>query len=753
MTHKATEALALSLICILIIIKSVEVEGSMVWTEFETRDPVFMDRASNITFLTTYGQYFVSKAEGAIKYEWLNGLMLSPSTKFIIQYLDGDDWESFELGQPTFLEVTDLFCQWRQPVVNGSQQKGYAVTETVFSEHSPPKLSIFYGVPENLDFDFRITFKVAMPQAWNYFVSGKDFVNMPKGSDLSLIRQQLRIVESPEKSCLQLLVDWSDYGETEVLLRGSTVTVIFADNDREVDPTVVGTTTAQNGLQMPMQEKLFFVHDLYWLFFCNGSHIVYQTSSDGTTWSSATDVVAGTEGYCFSAWTNSSHIQYVRSDGDTIYYRMGATFSNGSIIWVSTEKSVYVDSNYVFYPIITVDSDGFAWVSFSNGSVFSVAPMVIKNNWRNGSWQDSSGFPHQLKSTTGLNYVLQTVALSNSKVVCLYQKVGAQLWSKLWNGSHWESEETIDSTTKTRINAVVSQDDIHAVYLDDNSDLIYTVKANGSSWSDGLTLQTSLSSSDSLRISHDGTNLFVFWAQTHSNYKYFRFRAFVSGQWLSMFHWMQAPDVVTFNFVGVKDKPNCVAFILGSSSPYDVYFALFEHNATVSDFIIYSTNSDFPIQTPAWDAVEKKLTFYGQGQLTVDVGSVGQPFSIHDGESFLSWSTSGSNITFSATGSSLTVSWLSTSDVYSVSSERNQTAKDKVSDDFEPVVSPLGKFGMYILFASMGIVALSGVVVKATSGKKISRKPKGNSATRKGRLTGGSSYKGVKPSGARRKKR
>jgi len=750
----------LSIICI------PQLQASVVWTEFDLRAPVFSDRASNITYLTSFGQYIFSKETGAIQYVYLNGTVLSPSTKFIVQYLEaGDSWEDFELSQPEFLEVKNELLQWRQTVKNGSQGHGVIVFNSVFSDESPPKLSAVWNKLESYDVTFRILFKVTIPQAWEYFINGEEFVNIPKTSALSLVRKKVKIVESPERSVLRLLVDWSDYGEAIVELKGSTVTVVFGINLNEVDPTVSGTAIDSSATSQTQQRKIQYVNGRYWAFFADTTNNgVFMSSSDGETWQNKTSIGDVNEkGFYLSTWANSTHLAYVRSDANKLFYRLGAPQSNGSITWLDSEQEVWNPTEPMVYPVLEHDSNGKPFIAVMNYSTGVEASIsVVKSDLANGTWSTSSGHPLELIGFGSLWKLPSIASLTSAKMYVFLSCANGTVYGRQWNTTAWESAEVV-ATGAFRVSVVSINDDLHVVYSTAPTPNAIKYKSKtGASWSSATTLETGLTVAQ-VALLKDGLKLFAVWSD---NAKNIYVKGLLAGSWTSSVYWTRQTNLAQNSISAMYQKIGSKAGAIwtsGGSSPFTVSFLEFDYIDTVSSFSIYNTDNALPVTSPAWDEVNKKLSFNSAGNLTVDAGSLGQPVTVWDGQDFLSWSMSGSNISFTATGSTIEVSWVWTPDVETIGTgEPEEDEEMEIFEDGEPIGVDWANWGLYGLVAGMAVVTVGGIASALTKRKgsrkvtgktmKVKTQPSGKGTNKVIKVKGSKAYGGVKPKGVGRKK-
>jgi len=749
----------LSIVCI------PQSQASIVWTEFEPRAPMYSDRASNITYLTSFGQYVVSKDTGAIQYVYLNGSILSPSTKFVLQYLQSQDsWEDLEFAQPVFTDVQNDLCQWRQTVLNGSQTLGYVVTNCLFSDESPPKLSIVWDYGGMEELTFRFTFKVTIPQAWEYFINGEEFVNIPKSSALSLVRKKVRVVESPESSLLQLLVDWSDYGDAIVMLKGSSVTVVFGRGLSQIDPTVVGQSSRVHATSHSFQRHLQYMAGRWHVFYATLGEMVTQNSVTGQTgnWTDASTIrTPATDAFKFSTTSNGTHFYYAYASGSAgqpLKYRRATPETNGTLTWSTSEISASPNGE-LYYPSIAVDSNGYPYIAyfFADAVTNRTNPYITKSSWNNGSWSTASGYPMGLSSTNDTWYV-QVVPLSSGRMYALYATDGEKILGKLYNGSAWGSEETVSSLNVwvgEGMCADTEGDDIHLVYTRQTPKWLYYLKRTyGTGWS----TETVINDSESFpaTMSVDGSKVYVFW-QANS---VLRFKAYIGGSWSQMFSWVTDTFALALSLNSVVNISNGKNGIIWTDDIKRVKFEKMNFSDTASSFTVWSTNNDYPVESASWDDTNKKLSFWGFGDLTVDAGSYGQPYSIWDGSEFLSWSVSGSNITFTVTDTDIEISWVWTSET-----ETRGTGEEELEEEAEEV-EPTGvdwaQWGLYGLIGGMVIVTMGGIASALTK-KKGSRKatgkvvrvktqPSGKGTNKAIKVKGSQAYGGRKPKGVGRKK-
>jgi len=282
-----------------------------------------------------------------------------------------------------------------------------------------------------------------------------------------------------------------------------------------IDPSVVGTSTSSVATYGTWQRQMFYANGLFWVFFGNGTHILWKTSSDGITWSANNTLRAGS-GDRFSLWFDGTYLYYVYADGN-LYYRMGLPNPDGSITWSFAEVSI--TSSSATRPFICRDTNGYIWISYQayDSALAGNTPYIIRSGNNDGTWGTTpSGFPLELSTTTG-TWASEVIPLTNGKVLVLYAISGATIKARAWNGSAWLSEiaTTSSISSESRFTAVAQGNIVHLVFLRASTyDIVY-VKYDYStnSFSAETTLKASQSSGDAPAICIDDTtnDLYVFW--------------------------------------------------------------------------------------------------------------------------------------------------------------------------------------------------------------------------------------------------
>jgi len=347
----------------------------------------------------------------------------------------------------------------------------------------------------------------------------------------------------------------------------------------EIDPSIIGTSTTEYATSYPFQRKTFYANGRFWVFYSDGTNMVYRTSTDGSTWTSPTTITSCSAGYGFSIWFDGTYLHYARGS----FYRKGTPNADGTISWCDSEQDIGVSASY---PVIAVDSEQHPWILYYGGDNCS----VIKSAWTNGTWSTASGFPYQLDTT--YKYPASIVPLSSGKVYVMWgwsyssSQSGFSLYGKLWDGSSWGSKETIGTILYTyTASAVAIGDTIHLVfcrYADPPGDyhLAY-LNRTSSGWG---TARIIASGRAGPVISKDeDDNLYVFWAEVPTaNHTYYCKYDNETNTWSNNIDWLDESSQGLTNkyytlssFYEKYDGYIGLMYMTKKSSPYNVKFETF----------------------------------------------------------------------------------------------------------------------------------------------------------------------------------
>jgi hypothetical protein len=348
--------------------------------------------------------------------------------------------------------------------------------------------------------------------------------------------------------------------------------------------STVGTSTTAYSVSYNFQQNVFYVSGRFWVFYHDGSNLVYRTSTDnGTTWSGATTVVSGFGCYygaeSFASCYDGAYFHYARQQSTgSIYYRRGILNSDNTITWSAAEQLVGSNIGKVaaFNPTsIAVDSSGHAYITYR--AITTEYPTVIADNTTNGTWVTATGFPYTCDNTSASG-AQKVLALTGNKVYVLYIKgqYAGKVYGQLCD-SGWGGEETVVDYTLGSVAAwaAVANGDVIEVSATNGTWRSETRSAAGS-WSE-VSLQTNSITTPTLTLLPGG-DLIV--SGLVSSTKHIWTLSRLGGAWGDWFDWI---DESTDGGLGVlktaisvhQSNKVGVLYQTKSGSPYNVKFAYY----------------------------------------------------------------------------------------------------------------------------------------------------------------------------------
>lgn len=354
----------------------------------------------------------------------------------------------------------------------------------------------------------------------------------------------------------------------------------------------VGTSTTNMATSYPCQRKSFYAAGRFWVFYGNGTYMVYCTSTDGATWSSATTVKTGGAGFYFDVYFDGTYVHYAFADGGAghdLIYRRGTPNSDGTITW-SAEQIAYdavyvknVQQEYLNYPSVTTDSNGYPFISFTYYESVNAVRLtyITKSSTNDGTWATASGFPMELSNV--YTYISAVVRMTSGKVYAVWDTSistlsQGPLKGKLWDGTSLGSEETVsigNVQTLGYFSALAIGDVVHVFYLNSYYNLRWCKRDD--TWTDSA-LTAATTSTTAPVVSADGNNLYMFYAgYPTANHIYYR--KYDGSNWGTAVDLIdESTEVLTGN-----DKLTCyynkygnyigLVYMTKTASPYNVKFA------------------------------------------------------------------------------------------------------------------------------------------------------------------------------------
>ena len=335
------------------------------------------------------------------------------------------------------------------------------------------------------------------------------------------------------------------------------------------------------------QDKLEYSQGFWWIFYSDGTNIVYVSSPDGTTWTTPTTVTSSpdaTNGYDFSIWVSGTTIYYILTSkgvSSSFLWRYGTLQSTGTIGWSIAETSVSTTNVVYSCDSIITDSSGNVWASVSTSGGFNTHIEVWK--YSASAWSkidDLSTFPADEVS------ILEPLT---SGVALIYGEGGVTAPVNIITsatGSSWTSpvspasDYLLDSSAATEISNTV-----YFVGLASPSAGVTTGTVNIWSFAYGsssTSLETKLqgtSSTWSASISSEPSKtLLIFYGAGTSLYALSSLNFGVS--WSATSTVSSSETSATEIIAG--DGGDGVMWLSGSSSPYNVRFASYSLLETVN---------------------------------------------------------------------------------------------------------------------------------------------------------------------------
>ena len=168
----------------------------------------------------------------------------------------------------------------------------------------------------------------------------------------------------------------------------------------------VGTSNTGSATAYSFERKLLYSQGLWWLFYSNGSDIVYRTSSDGMNWSVSSVLVSvapgSDSGFSFSLWLQGSTLYYVLATDSTQNGQQGFDWGSGTLnsfgyIFATVHTVSTTNQLTSNYDSITVDSSGNVWVAINTNNSGTHALEVWER--KSGTWYQEN-FINQVPADT-----------------------------------------------------------------------------------------------------------------------------------------------------------------------------------------------------------------------------------------------------------------------------------------------------------------------------------------------------------------
>jgi len=602
--HKIAMSLVVSMFICLCFFSTLHCEGKVASL---TGPPIIFIETSNLIKLnfTMFAIEFYKATAGYNKIYYKNGSVLVYDDRVVLEYLSKapDTWK--QRGTPTgigYIKVSDYYYNVTR-FYTDYLGTSYNITYIVKSD-SPMKISI------SLESGQTDTYRIA------WYPSGITKLNWTKNDNRLTFGD-----ESVDYGWIGF--DWKDVYQSfgnitqtscEAVAQGKKANIYFnigvvnAGQTLIIDPSTVGTSVASFATSRVFQRKSFYAAALFWVFYSDGTNMVYSTSTNGSSWivGGSSPIRACVYGVEFSICFDGTYVHYCYtswSSGSDVYYRRGIPNSNGTITWSANEQVATPNAGYNFEPSISVDSSEYPWIGYKSTNLY---PYVTKSSKNDGTWSPASGFPYQLSTTSAASWLVDIVSLTSGKVYVIYSHGSTYNYGKLWTGS-WGSQETTMSHVEFNYawSASAIGDDVHIVFTY-NDYIIYNKRTYGVGWGTEEQVYDTGWYTRLPVLSAAGSNLYVFWSNDTSNHIYYK--KCVSGTWDS-----SPTDWIDESVEVLTDDRYLTCFYNGGLHNGDYYVGLVYMTLTASPYNIkfaYLTYTPPPNNAPTIGTFQAPSTVY-----------------------------------------------------------------------------------------------------------------------------------------------
>jgi len=352
--------------------------------------------------------------------------------------------------------------------------------------------------------------------------------------------------------------DWSDVYETigditetstESHAQGRKADIVFNIGVVEsgerviIDPATVGTSTTATGTRYGGQRKSFYASGRFWVFYHDGTNVVYESSTDGVAWGGAAVSIGATAGGGRASIAfDGTYVHYTRGTFATTYdvfYRRGIPEANGTITWSAGEQTVDngVAGDYFDYPTITVDTNGYAWIGAYNDQVGGDDfPVVFKNANNDGTW--ALDFLFELSAIDDTEWRVIPVALTGGRVYVVYFRDGDPILGRMYDAG-WGAEENdladfdVAFSFRFQVSVIANGDNVSLVYNRETTNQIrHNERVFGVGWNatDNL-VRDAVTGVTTMALAYEPNNgtLYCFWLNVTTDHVYFK--KFSGGVW------------------------------------------------------------------------------------------------------------------------------------------------------------------------------------------------------------------------------
>jgi len=577
---------------------------STVWREYPFISPHLVQNDTHYIYVTDWGNYTFIKGNVMLICNYIDrsGTVTALNSTF---WIKASGTALIAPFNPVVVIANDTYFEFKNEVrYAASIIVGYLTQTFDFNRTDLPKISIKFEKTASWTYgDFQVYWILGTGWQSNTYIKLENETLVNVGGSESIVGSYSKCWLTTNNTLRELFVTWEDEGIAS-LGKGSVkasdvsctgIIVYFNTNDGQIDPSTVGTSTAISATSYPFQRKSFYANGRFWVFWSDGTNMVYKTSTDGSTWSSATTVRACTSGQYFSVWFDGTYLHYAYAYASPIYYRRGMPNSDGTITWSAAEQTVATEYNSASFPMVSVDSYGYVWIGYRDYDGSTYYGRVIKSGNNDGTWgtTPSNFFPYPLLD---VNSRVSVIPLTSGKMLVIYAYDSATVRAQRWNGTAFDAAEvhtTLSIFYGYEYSAVAQGDDVHLVFLKSTGyDIMYTKYTySNNSFSAETTLQAGATSSSAPVLSIDtATNdLYVFWAgYPTANHIYYRKYTASTDTWEDRVDWITETALTGNNLLTCfyQAGGNSIGLVYMTGTTYNVVFAYLPLNnpPTIGEF-------------------------------------------------------------------------------------------------------------------------------------------------------------------------
>jgi hypothetical protein len=365
-----------------------------------------------------------------------------------------------------------------------------------------------------------------------------------------------------------------------------------------IDPSVVVTTTdfGRVGYYVTARQS-FYANGRHWVFYASSATVLsYKTSTDGSSWSAATDIVTITQPYFYSdLYFDGTYLHYALKDGSVyLLYRRGVPNADGTITWSAAQQTVLGWFAHVYNaPTIIVDTAGIAYIGYGsyNGTINAYDARVIRNDNIDGTWATTAGYPITLRAgDMNGQWHVRLAMQSAAKIYAIYGDGNhVEVYGRQYNAG-WGAETTIRSDLYSNsatlpfvgsLTSITTSDDVHYAYVSSSTG-IYSRTYSGGVWGAAVLINDTVDSNTStptISLYSATGDVIVFWVYVPDGInQHIYYKKRIGGVWdVNPTNWVSVlfgqSGYYISSYYRILDGIIGFLYVSGAGSPYDINYA------------------------------------------------------------------------------------------------------------------------------------------------------------------------------------